>query len=163
MQMIKLSNKVWQDPIYFLAFGFGSGLMPVAPGTWGTIAAIPLYLLIAHQPWYGYLAFTVLSFIAGIYFCAKVSRDLGVHDFSGIVWDEVVGYLFTMFMAPFGLPWMIVGFILFRIFDIWKPQPIRFIDKYVKGGVGIMLDDLIAAIPAWLIMQVLVWCFAETA
>ncbi len=160
MSIIKLSSRVWQDPVYFIAFGFGSGLMPIAPGTWGTLAAMPIYLLIAGLSWKTYLILTIMAFCLGVWVCNKVSTDLGVHDHSGIVWDEVVGYLLTMFWVPMHAGWMIIGFILFRIFDIWKPQPIGFVDKNVQGGLGIMLDDVLAAIPAWLVMQLLVWQFA---
>ncbi|ASQ45318.1 phosphatidylglycerophosphatase A family protein [Legionella clemsonensis] len=160
MNAVKLENKVWQNPVYFIAFGFGSGLMPFAPGTWGTLAAIPVYLLIAGQSLGLYLIITLLAFLLGVWVSEKVSKELGVHDYSGIVWDEVVGYLLTMIMAPQGIGWVVTGFILFRIFDIWKPQPIRFIDLHVRGGVGIMLDDVLAAIPAWLILQLLAWGFA---
>lgn len=160
MHMIKLANKVWQDPIYFLAFGFGSGLMPIAPGTWGTLAAMPVYLLWANSPWQIYVTLTLAAFILGVAVCNKVSSDLGVHDYSGIVWDEVVGYLLTMFLAPVNIWWMIIGFFLFRLFDIWKPQPIRFVDKHVHGGLGIMLDDVLAAVPAWAVLQLLIWGFA---
>lgn len=154
-----LSNKVWQEPAYFIAFGFGSGLMPVAPGTWGTLAAIPVYLIIAPYALGVYLGFTVLAFILGVWASETVSRELGVHDFGGIVWDEVVGFLLTMMAVPVGLYWIIAGFLLFRLFDILKPWPIRFFDERVKGGFGVMLDDALAAVPAWLLMQVLVWVF----
>ncbi len=157
---MKLKERVWQDPVYFIAFGFGSGLLPKAPGTWGTLAAIPIYLLVSGQSLVFYLAVTVVAFILGVWVSDKVSRDLGVHDYSGIVWDEVVGYLLTMTMAPAGIIWIVIGFILFRIFDIWKPEPIRLIDRHVKGGIGIMLDDVLAAIPAWLILQLLAWGLA---
>ncbi|WP_058534579.1 phosphatidylglycerophosphatase A family protein [Legionella saoudiensis] len=160
MKQINLANRVWQDPIYFIAFGFGTGLMPKAPGTWGTLAAIPVYLLLMHCNPAIYLILTALAFILGVWVSDKVSKELGVHDYKGIVWDEVVGYLLTMFMAPHGFKWMLCGFILFRIFDIWKPQPIGYIDEKVKGGMGIMLDDVLAAIPAWIIMQLLAWSFA---
>lgn len=160
MNMVKLSSKVWQHPAYFIAFGFGSGLMPIAPGTWGTLAAMPVYLLIAGMSWESYLMLTLAAFILGVIVSNKVSSDLGIHDYSGIVWDEVVGYLLTMFLAPISAVWMVIGFILFRIFDIWKPQPIRFVDKHVHGGLGIMLDDVLAAVPAWIIMQLLIWKFA---
>lgn len=160
MCMAKLSsNKIWQDPIYFIAFGFGSGLLPFAPGTFGTIAAIPIYLLIAGSTPIYYLILTAIAFLVGIAVCEKVSADLGVHDYSGIVWDEVVGYLLTMFLVPVHWFWMILGFLLFRLFDIWKPQPIRFIDERVQGGLGIMLDDVLAAVPAWIVMQLLIWAF----
>jgi len=158
--MVKLATKVWQDPVYFIAFGFGSGLMPIAPGTWGTVAAMPVYLLLAGSSWPVYLICTVMAFLLGVVVSEKVSRDLGVHDHSGIVWDEVVGYLLTMFLAPVSLLWMVIGFFLFRLFDIWKPQPIGFVDQHVPGGLGIMLDDVVAAIPAWLVMQLLIWGFA---
>ncbi len=157
MNQIKLTQRVWQDPVYFIAFGFGLGLMPFMPGTWGTLAAIPIYLLIFNAPWSVYLLITVIAFIIGVFVSDRVSRDLGTHDYKGIVWDEVVGYLLTMFGAPRGLSWMFLGFILFRIFDIWKPQPIRWVDKKIHGGLGIMLDDVLAALPAWLIMQLLAW------
>lgn len=157
----KLVNKVWQNPVYFLAFGFGSGLMPKAPGTWGTLAAVPLYLLLAGRPLVLYLSFTLVAFLLGVWLSERVTQELGIHDYAGIVWDEVVGYLLTMTMVPVGLVWMIAGFLLFRLFDIWKPQPIRLVDQRVKGGLGVMLDDLLAACPAWLILQLLVWGFAQ--
>ncbi len=157
MNAMKPSSKVWQDPMYFIAFGFGSGLMPIAPGTWGTLAAMPIYLLLAHTSWQIYLILTLLAFFLGIFICDKISSELGVHDYSGIVWDEVVGYLLTMFLAPVNIWWMMIGFFLFRLFDIWKPQPIGFIDARVKGGLGIMLDDVLAAVPAWTILQLLIW------
>ncbi|HHT9807345.1 TPA: phosphatidylglycerophosphatase A family protein [Legionella pneumophila] len=160
MNQVNLANRVWQDPVYFIAFGFGSGLMSIAPGTWGTLAAIPLYLLMINAHWSIYLLWTALAFALGVWVCDRVTEDLGIHDYKGIVWDEVVGYLLTMFLAPKGISWMLIGFILFRIFDIWKPQPIRMIDQRVHGGLGIMLDDVLAAVPAWCIMQILVWSFA---
>lgn len=160
--MLNCSNKglfarVWQDPRYFIAFGFGSGLMPIAPGTWGTLAAMPVYLLLANSGWIFYLVATILAFILGVYVCNAVSRDLGEHDYSGIVWDEIVGYLMTMFFAPPGILWMLAGFVLFRVFDILKPQPIRWVDRHVQGGLGIMLDDVLAAVPAFGILQCLAW------
>lgn len=161
MHQIKLSTRVWQDPVYFIAFGFGTGLMPYMPGTWGTLAAFPIYYLLLDMPWSIYLAITLLAFALGVLVSEKVTKDLGIHDYKGIVWDEVVGYLLTMFLAPPGLAWMLLGFILFRIFDIWKPQPIGYIDKKVHGGLGIMLDDVMAAIPAWIILQLLAWSFAR--
>ena len=159
MNPVNLVNRVWQDPVYFIAFGFGSGLLPAAPGTWGTLAAIPLYLLLSGTHWSIYLILTALAFILGVWVSDKVSKELGVHDYKGIVWDEVVGYLLTMFLAPKGVIWMVLGFILFRIFDIWKPQPIGYIDQKVHGGLGIMLDDVLAAVPAWLIIHILAWSF----
>lgn len=154
---VKLSTQVWQDPRYFIAFGFGSGLMPIAPGTWGTLAALPLYLLLVKTSWPIYLAFTVLAFFIGVSVSEKVTKDLGIQDYGGIVWDEVVGYLLCLFMLPLDLKWIILGFFLFRLFDIWKPYPIRLIDEKVQGGLGVMLDDVLAAVPVWVILQVLYW------
>lgn len=155
----QLTQLVWQNPKYFIAFGFGSGLMAVAPGTWGTLAAIPVYLLLTGMHWGGYLLATLIAFAIGVWVSEAVTRDLGIQDYKGIVWDEVVGYLITMFQAPFGLQWMLAGFILFRIFDIWKPYPVSVIDEKVPGGLGVMLDDVGAAIPAWLVLQVMYWVF----
>jgi phosphatidylglycerophosphatase A len=159
MQQLSLADKVWRRADFFIAFGFGSGLMPFAPGTWGTLAALPLYLLMMHLSPAVYLGVTLLAFILGVKVCDSVSRDLGVHDYAGIVWDEVVGYLLTMFLVPIGISWMVVGFALFRLFDIWKPQPIRWVDQRVHGGLGIMLDDVLAALPACLILHFLVYLF----
>lgn len=161
MNQINLMNRVWQNPAYFIAFGFGSGLMSFAPGTWGTLAAFPLYILLVSFHWYSYLFIVVLALMLGIWVCDIVSRDLGVHDYKGIVWDEVVGYLLTMYLAPPGFYWMILGFVLFRVFDIWKPYPIRYIDQKIHGGLGIMLDDVAAAVPAWVLMQLLAWSFGR--
>lgn len=158
--MMNLPQKIWRDPAYFIAFGFGSGLMPVGPGTWGTVAAIPIYFLLAQTHWSVYLSVTLVSFVLGVFVCNKVSRDLGVPDYSGIVWDEIVGFLLTMFLVPFHLIWIISGFLLFRLFDIWKPNPIKWLDHHVKGGFGIMIDDVLAAIFAWIILQALVWGLA---
>jgi len=145
---------IFKNPIHFLAFGFGSGLAPKAPGTFGTLAAIPLYLLIQNLEWYFYLSIVLIAFLAGIWICDKTSTDLKVHDHPGIVWDEIVGYLLTMFLAPTGWLWIAVGFGLFRLYDIWKPWPINILDRQVRGGLGIMLDDVIAAVYAWIGLQI---------
>lgn len=144
-----------RNPVHLLAFGFGSGVLPFAPGTFGTLVAVPLYLLLQPLPLLSYLATLLVAFIAGVWLCEKTSRDLGVHDHGGIVWDEIVGYLLTMTFAPQGWVWLLLGFVLFRLFDIFKPWPIRSIDRQVKGGFGIMLDDVLAAIYALLILQLI--------
>jgi len=144
---------IWTNPIYFLAFGFGSGLSPVAPGTCGTLAAIPLYLLIKDLPLIIYLAIVIGAIIFGTYLCEETSKALEVHDHPGIVWDEIAGYLLTMTAAPHGWMWVALGFGLFRFFDILKPFPIGYFDEKVQTGFGIMLDDLLAAVYAWLILQ----------
>ena len=153
----RLKAQLLRDPIHFLALGFGSGLSPMAPGTFGTMAAVPLYLLLQPLSVWVYLALTVLLFVIGIPLCDASARKLGVHDHPGIVWDEVVGYLVTMTAAPAGWYWVLIGFVLFRLFDIIKPWPIRFIDRHVEGGLGIMLDDLLAGLLAALLLQGGVW------
>jgi len=143
------------NPLHFLAFGFGSGLMPKAPGTWGTLAAIPLYLLIQDWALIHYVPLVILLAVLGFWICDVAAVDLKVHDHPGIVWDEIVGYLITMIAAPSGWLWIVIGFILFRIFDILKPWPIRWVDKKVKGGFGIMLDDILAGVMALFCLQCL--------
>lgn len=142
------------QPIHFLAYGLGSGLAPKAPGTWGTVAALLIYLVGLGQVsgWIFGLVI-LLSGIAGIYICDKAARDLGVHDHGSIVWDEFVGYWLTMLAIPFGVQWALLGFALFRLFDIWKPWPIGWVDKQLHGGLGIMADDILAGIYANLILH----------
>jgi|SRR5690606_28656881 len=145
-----------QHPAHMLAFGFGSGLAPVAPGTFGTLAAVPLYLVLNQLPLPYYLLMLVLTFGLGIWVCEKAAEALGVHDHGGIVWYEFVGFWITMLVAPPGLQWVVVGFLLFRLFDVLKPFPINWLDRRVNGGLGIMLDDAVAGSFAWLCLQVLV-------
>ena len=152
-----LRQQVLHSPVLWLAFGFGSGLSPKAPGTMGTLAAIPLYLLLAKLPLMGYALVVLVSFIVGCWLCGEAAKRLGIHDFGSIVWDEFVGYWITMFAAPAGWLWIAVGFVLFRVFDIWKPWPIRVADQQVHGGLGIMLDDVLAGIYAGLALQALAY------
>lgn len=155
--MLNLTKKVYTSPIYFLAFGFGSGLMPKIPGTWGTLAALPLYLLMSLFSPLIYLVFIFGFFFLGVWVSEKVTQDLGQEDYSGIVWDEIVGFLVTMFYLPFNWLWIFAGFILFRFFDILKPGPIALVDKHIKGGLGVMLDDLLAGIFSCAFLHILVW------
>jgi phosphatidylglycerophosphatase A len=150
----KLSLK---NPVHFLALGFGSGLAAKAPGTFGTLAAVPLYLLLAplSLPWY--LAITVFCSVIGIYICGKAAKDMGVHDHGAIVWDEVAGLLITMIAAPQGWLWLAIGFGLFRFFDIVKPWPILWLDAKVHGGFGIMIDDVLAGVFAFLSLQLIIF------
>ncbi len=129
---------------HWIAFGFGAGLAPQAPGTFGTLAAVPLYWLLSPLPLGAYLLVLAALFGLGIWSCGRTARDLGGQDPGAIVWDEVVGYLAAMTAAPAGWPWVLAGFLLFRLFDIWKPWPIGWLDLRIKGGLGIMLDDLAA-------------------
>lgn len=157
LQQVRTPASVWRNPVHFLAFGFGSGAIHPAPGTWGTLAALPLVLLWQQLPVSAYVAVLVVSTLLGIWLCDRTARDLGVHDHSGIVWDEFVGLWLTMLLAPTGWTWLLAGFLLFRLFDIWKPWPIGWVDRRVGGGLGIMLDDLIAGAMALLVLLLLEW------
>jgi len=141
------------SPANFMALGGGLGLAPKAPGTFGTLLGIPLLLLMPVNLW-AYLGCVVVLFAVGVWCCDVCAKDLGVHDHPGIVWDEVVGYLITMMAVPRTLWWILAGFIAFRIFDIFKPWPISWVDRQVEGGMGIMLDDVLAALFAVVVMQI---------
>ncbi|WP_133406081.1 phosphatidylglycerophosphatase A family protein [Parashewanella tropica] len=143
------------NPVHFLALGFGSGLAAKAPGTFGTLAAIPLYLLLSQFSLPVYLLVTLVVSVVGIYICDKASKDMGVHDHGAIVWDEVAGLLITMIAAPAGWMWLLIGFGLFRFFDIIKPWPIKWLDSKVSGGFGIMIDDVVAGIFALACLQLI--------
>lgn len=143
----KLSVKhILSDPILFLAFGFGSGLAKKMPGTMGTVAAIPVYLLFVQVNSWVYSVLTILVCVVGIRICDEAAKKLGEHDFGGIVWDEIAGYLVTLWFVSFSWSAVLYGFVLFRIFDILKPWPIKWIDQKVEGGFGIMLDDVLAGL-----------------
>lgn len=133
-----------------LAFGFGSGLSPVMPGTMGTLAAIPLFLLFAAVPLWAYGLLLIVTGVLGIYLCDYAANKLGVHDHPGIVWDEYVGFWLCMLAILVTWKTVLAGFLLFRIFDMLKPWPISLADKYIQGGKGIMFDDILAGIAAWL-------------
>ena len=147
-----LAAKVFRDPVHFLAFGFGAGLSPFAPGTMGTLVAMPLVWLASGLSLSMYLILVGLLIGSGVFICAVSAKRLGVHDHSGIVWDEIAGYFITMAAMPAGWMWMVLGFFLFRLFDVWKPWPISWVDRHVGGGLGIMLDDILAGLVSWAIM-----------
>jgi phosphatidylglycerophosphatase A len=146
------ARTVFTDPVHFLAFGFGAGLSPVAPGTAGTVVAVGLELLLRPLGWPLRVAAVLLVCVAGVWICGESARRLRAHDHPGIVWDEFAGYLLAMLAAPPGWPWVVAGFVLFRLFDILKPWPIRDLDHGIGGGLGIMLDDLVAGVFAGLLL-----------
>jgi phosphatidylglycerophosphatase A len=150
------ARTIFSSPVHFLAFGFGSGLAPWAPGTAGTLVAVVLEWPLRSQGIEIRLLVAVLLFVAGVWICGESSRRLGLHDHGGIVWDEIAGYFLTMLLAPEGWQWSVLGFALFRLFDIVKPWPIREIDHRLGGGLGIMVDDTLAAVFAGLILWGLV-------
>jgi len=146
-----------RTPAGFLAFGFGSGLSRFAPGTMGTMVAIPFSFLLKQLPPYLFWVLLIALFLIGIYLCGSTARRLGKHDPGGIVWDEMVGYWLTVAFIPMQWPWLLAAFVLFRLFDIFKPWPIRQSEKLFRGGLGIMVDDIIAALYAMGILAVFQW------
>lgn len=128
-----------------LAFGFGSGLSPVAPGTAGSLAAMPLAIPLLFLPLPAALAMIAAAFAFGVWLCGRVGRRLGVHDHSGIVFDEFVGLWLVLVFVPAHWGWWLAAFAVFRVFDAAKPWPIGWFDRRIHGGLGVMLDDLLAA------------------
>jgi len=139
----------------FLALGFASGLLPKAPGTWGTLASIPIYCLLAQLSLPIYMVTVISLTIIGVFICEIAANDFSELDPPSIVWDEFCGFWITMMWLPYTWTWILAGFILFRVFDIWKPWPIKIVEKKCRGGLGIMLDDVVAAIYTWPLLYVL--------
>ncbi len=146
-------KKVFTNPRYFLALGFGSGLVPRAPGTFGTLAAIPFYLILAELPVLYYAGVVIVALAVGIIVCGSVAQELAVKDPAIIVWDEFVGLWIALFMLPEGWIWLLIGFAVFRFFDILKPWPVNYFDEKLSGGAGIMLDDVAAGLYTLLVIQ----------
>lgn len=144
-----------RTPSGFLAVGMGTGLSRYAPGTAGTLMAVPFAVLLAQLPLPLYWLAVGLLWLAGVYLCGAASRMLGRADPGNIVWDEMVGYWLTVSLLPPTWTWWLAAFVLFRVFDILKPWPIRVLEQRVKGGLGIMLDDLVAAVYSMLTLAVL--------
>ncbi len=149
------------SPLDAYALGFGSGLSPWAPGTAGTLLALPFWwwLSLTATPWL-YLLLLVSAILLGIWAAETAIRHLGVEDHPAIVCDEMAAIGLTLLMVPPEPLWMVVGFLLFRLFDITKPWPVRWADRRIKGGFGVMFDDLLAAGYAWLGLQGLLWVTA---
>ena len=154
---IEIPAKMLLNPAHFFALGFGSGLTPKLPGTAGTLVGVLLFILMPVTSWMTYLVIVVCGFLFGIFCCEYTAKSLNVHDHPSIVWDEIVGYLVTMFMVPKDWLWILIGFILFRVFDILKPWPISVIDSHVNGGFGIMFDDVVAAFFSLAIIQTVIY------
>ena len=138
-----------KDPVHLLAFGFGSGAVARAPGTWGSLAAIPFWLILVWLlPPVTYWMFVLAAFLAGIWLCGKTAKDLKVHDHGGIVWDEFVGMWIVLGLFPETFYGVLMAFALFRLFDVVKPWPISWLDQHMPGGLGIMVDDVLAGFMA---------------
>jgi phosphatidylglycerophosphatase A len=153
-----------KHPVQLLALGFGSGLAPKAPGTFGTLAAIPFYFMFSSALFEWQLLIVIVAFFVGIYLCNETATALGVHDHPAIVWDEFVGFWLTMLVLPLmgvSLDWLLLllGFVAFRFFDIIKPWPILWVDKKVHGGFGIMFDDVLAGVYSGLVLAIVIHWF----
>lgn len=154
---VPAAPRPWRSPVQFIAFGFGTGLAPRAPGTVGTLVAVPLYYCMVDFGLPLYSALVLAGALFGVWLCGAASRQLGGHDHPGIVWDEFVGYWVTMWALPTEGAWVVAGFIVFRVFDIVKPWPVWLVDRRVGGGAGIMLDDIIAGVMACLTLHIARW------
>ena len=148
-------------PAHFFGLGFGSGLAPKAPGTIGTLVGLPLFWLISIYTFNTQLIIIAALFMIGIYFCDITGKALGVADHGAIVWDEIVAMMLVLAFTPAGFIFWFIAFLLFRLFDIWKPYPICYADAKLKNGFGVMFDDLLAAIYAILVMKFIVWPISQ--
>lgn len=147
---------LYSHPAHVIALGFGAGLAPVAPGTWGTLVGFPIYFALSY--WLGD-AGTILAavplFLLGIWACGRTGQDMGIPDHSGMVWDEIVAFIVILAFIPEGWVWQALAFFLFRFFDVIKPPPIREVDRHWKGGFGVMFDDIIAAFYTLLVLALM--------
>lgn len=144
-----MKNINLKNPIHFLAVGFGSGLIGKAPGTWGSLAGLIFAILLWNLTRCSglFIALSLIGFVLGCYLCQKTSQDLGIHDDGRIVWDEMVAiWLIFAFLPEYNWLYYLLTFGFFRLFDIWKPYPIRYVDQQLQGGLGIMVDDILAAL-----------------
>ncbi len=156
--MKKIAAKtVFTDPVHILAFGFGTGLSPFAPGTFGTLVALPIAWLTLDLGLVTQIGVAVFLILSGIWICGESAKRIGVHDHGGIVWDEVAGMYVTLLVAPPTITGWALAFVAFRLFDIVKPWPIRDLDHRMKGGLGIMLDDIAAALYAMILVAFYGW------
>lgn|SRR3990167_778167 len=149
------AHSVWTHPIHFIACGFGVGTFPFMPGTMGTLAAIPLCLILSKYSVLFYFVACIILFLIGIYFCGIVNKDFGTQDHPAAVLDEIATFPVTLIAIPMTWYFIVLAFFLFRFFDIVKPWPISWVERNMHGGLGVMLDDLIAAILTLIIVQLI--------
>jgi phosphatidylglycerophosphatase A len=151
----RIPGAALRQPVVLLASGFGAGLAPIAPGTAGSLVGVLIYMAMAELPILPYVALTLLLAVVGVWVCDRAGKRLGVSDHPGIVWDEIVGLLITMTGTPWSWQGVVLGFAFFRLFDILKPWPIASIERRVPGGLGVMLDDVMAGLYALACLQIL--------
>ncbi len=149
----EIARLVWSNPWHYLSCGLGSGLLPRMPGTWGSLVAIPFFAVFSKLPLWQYGILLVFTFGIGVILCGFSEKAFRKKDHSSIVWDEMVGMWITLCCAPLRWDVLIVGFILFRVFDIFKPWPISWLQKHLPGGWGVMVDDAAAGVVAWVLLQ----------
>ncbi len=141
------------DPAQLIAFGFGLGKLPAAPGTWASLAMLPAHQWLAPRTGdTGMLVLVALMFLVGVWACQRAGRALGTHDHGGMVWDEMTAFLLVLSFTPRALLWQVAAFVLFRLFDVVKPPPIRRLERRFQNGIGVMLDDLMAAFYTLLVL-----------
>lgn len=155
--MPSLPRTIWTNPVHFAACAFGFGALPWMPGTWATLAAIPLVIALKHFPEWLYVLITAALVLIGIYLCGVFNRDIGAQDHPACAWDELASFLIVMIGVPPTALYLAIGFGLFRIFDIYKPWPICWCDCNIHGGIGVMLDDVIAALFSLAILHSVMW------
>jgi phosphatidylglycerophosphatase A len=152
MKINKVPRQVWTDPLLFIACGFGFGTMPWMPGTFGTLVGVVFCYLLSRLSLLWYVIASALLFIVGVWLSHRASARLGQRDHPAIVFDEIVGFVLTMTAIPKTAPYLLAGFVLFRLFDIWKPWPIRWVEKQGADGFAVMADDVVAAFYAWIVL-----------
>lgn len=155
----EMKHLIWHDPWMFIACGFGIGTLPIMPGTYGTVLGVGLMLLLQPLPLWINLIILVLFFLSGVWLCGYANKKFGTDDHPAAVWDEIATFPWVMIGIPINWATVIVGFLLFRFFDIIKPGPIGWIDKNCHGGWGVMLDDWIAAIASLVVLHIFVWAY----
>lgn len=158
-QAPKVPHSVWTNPVHFIACGFGIGAIPWMPGTFATLASIPLCLILSRFSLLIYITITLLLILIGIFLCHKTNRDFGCEDHPAAVWDEFATFPIVMIAIPPTWYFLSIGFVAFRLLDIYKPGPIGWLDKHVHGGIGVMLDDVASALVAWILLQAIIWFF----
>ena len=150
-----VAKSLISHPLRLVAVGFGSGLVPRVPGTAGTLAAVPIFVLIGEMPTWAYVTVVLIAVALGIWACQHTTEFLQVHDHPVVVCDEIVGFLIGMTGSPVDVSWIVAGFVVFRFFDIVKPWPINWMDRRVPGGLGVMVDDVVAGLYTALLLQAL--------
>ena len=157
MNTFKMQRLIWRNPWTFIACGFGIGTLPLMPGTYATLTSVALYLVLVKLPLIAYLVIIFILNAVGVWLCAKVNHAFGTDDHPAAVWDEIASFPIVMITVPCTWYYLLLGIILFRVFDIWKPGPIGWVDKNIHGGLGVMLDDVLAAVASWAILQIIIF------